>query len=34
MSTALVNYSAQINKAHEECLAAKELGGKKAHASF
>lgn len=27
----LVNYSAQINAAHTACLAAKELGGKKAH---
>lgn len=31
MSTALVNYSRQINEAHKACLAAKELGGKKAH---
>ena len=31
MGNEVVNYSAQINKAHEECLAAKELGGKKAH---
>lgn len=31
MSQELVNYSQQINAAHSECLAAKELGGKKAH---
>lgn len=31
MSTELVNYSQQINAAHQAVLDAKELGGKKAH---